>query len=204
MLSLVRSNAAKNIDNPEFQQDMLEAIDDAVIRMNKVQSRLNMLNDEIIPALTDLDLCAHLDAQCSAISHKLGDMPIELRCASPIHLKTDPGFLSQILENILLNARESGANPPRATVEAKVETANRQVVISISDNGSGISEELLPYDLFMPLKSTKPGGSGIGLWQVKQLVSSLCGTIAAENSKGGAKFTIRFPLSSPHPPAQQE
>ena len=68
--------------------------------------------------------------------------------------------------------------------------------MEITDNGPGIAEELLPDLLFEPFKTTKDGGSGIGLLQVKRVVASLGGNISADNvPEGGARFVIRLPLA---------
>ena len=57
--------------------------------------------------------------------------------------------------------------------------------------------DLLPDALFEPFKTTKPKGTGIGLWQVRRLVTSLKGTITAGNvAGGGARFVVRLPLAS--------
>ncbi|MBW2740132.1 MAG: ATP-binding protein, partial [Deltaproteobacteria bacterium] len=65
------------------------------------------------------------------------------------------------------------------------------------DNGPGIAEELLPDVLFEPFKTSKDGGSGIGLWQVKRMAASLGGSVSAENRlEGGARFVIRLPLAA--------
>jgi signal transduction histidine kinase len=70
-------------------------------------------------------------------------------------------------------------------------------IIEIIDNGPGIPKELLPDALFEPFKTSKPKGSGIGLWQVRRLVTSLRGSISAENiAEGGARFVVRLPLST--------
>ncbi len=61
----------------------------------------------------------------------------------------------------------------------------RQAVVEIIDNGPGIATELLPDILFEPFKTRKEGGSGIGLWQVKRVVTSLGGTISADNKLDG-------------------
>jgi len=54
---------------------------------------------------------------------------------------------------------------------------------------------LLPDLLFEPFKTSKKGGSGIGLWQVKKVLSSLKGSISVRNNpQGGAQFTLRLPL----------
>ena len=71
-----------------------------------------------------------------------------------------------------------------------------QALVEIIDNGPGIAAELLPEALFEPFKTTKDGGSGIGLWQVKRVLTSLEGTISADNNPdGGAQFVIRLPLT---------
>jgi len=194
MLSLVRANAPANIHNPEFQQDMLEAMDDALARMGKVQTRLDMLKEEIVPEWTDVDIHHFLEDCCRTINKRLKEMAIHLNCPAGIHIHTDPAFLSRIVENLLINAFEAGGKPPTAHVRVDATHSPHQVTICIEDNGPGIDQSLLPEALFQPLKTTKASGSGIGLWQVKQLVTSLNGTIHAENTPdGGAAFTVRLP-----------
>ncbi len=65
----------------------------------------------------------------------------------------------------------------------------------IVDNGPGIAKKFPSDLLFQPVKTTKQGGTGIGLWQVKKMVASLGGNIAAENrEQRGARFLLRLPL----------
>ena len=91
----------------------------------------------------------------------------------------------------MLNALEAGETG--TLVHVTVSNADHKTVqLEITDSGPGIPEELLPDRLFAPFKTTKPNGSGIGLWQVKRLVESLGGTIEAGNiDGGGAKFVVR-------------
>ena len=93
----------------------------------------------------------------------------------------------------MLNALESGG--PGTLVQVRVSNADHQDDrTGNNDNGPGIPAELLPDRLFEPFKTTKPNGSGIGLWQVKKLVESLGGDIEAENvESGGARFVVCLP-----------
>ena len=70
------------------------------------------------------------------------------------------------------------------------------MVVEVADNGPGILAELLPEVLFEPFKTSREGGTGIGLWQVKRMVASLKGSIMAANvESGGARFVLRLPLT---------
>jgi putative PEP-CTERM system histidine kinase len=195
MLSLASENAADHIQNPEFQQDMLEAVNDALGRMTKVQERLSMLKGEVAPEWQDLELSRFLEDHSAQLGKKLGAMNIALDCRTSIRLKSDPKLLSRILENLLLNALEAGGDGQAVRINASRDDDQGQAVIEITDNGSGIAADLLPDALFEPFKTTKPKGTGIGLWQVRHLVTSLKGTISAENvAEGGARFVVRLPL----------
>ena len=192
MLSLVRDNAPEHINNPEFQKDMLDAIDNALKRMAKVQDRLKTLKGEKIPLWQEIDLCEFLRDLCKEMEKKLQSLKINFEYEGALVLRTDPDFLSQVLENLFLNALEAGSDQ----VRLKARHGNkRYAVIDVVDNGPGISEGLLPDKIFEPFKTNKPSGSGIGLWQVKILVLGLQGSIVAENLQGGgAHFVVKLPL----------
>jgi signal transduction histidine kinase len=100
------------------------------------------------------------------------------------------------LENLLLNAHEAGADQGTVTL-SEGRSGSGMATIAVADNGPGIAEDLLPEAIFEPFKTTKPKGSGIGLWQVKRLTAALGGSIAAVNgaSAKGAQFTISLPKS---------
>ena len=197
MLSLVRDNAPDHIHDPEFQQDMLEAVDDALKRMAKVQNRLRTLKGESTPIWKELELCGFLKDRCQQLGKKLGTLKISPDCRGEIQIHTDPELLFSILENLLLNVLESGGDGMKVQIRASKDDDHGQAIIEIIDNGPGIPEELLPDALFEPFKTSKPKGSGIGLWQVRRLVASLKGSISAENvAEGGARFVVRLPLSA--------
>jgi putative PEP-CTERM system histidine kinase len=195
MLSLLRENAPEHIHEPEFQQDMLEVVDDALRRMGRVEERLRSLKDEIVPELEPLDLGSFLASCSRRLQAKLPAVEIVVEAADGLRLESDPELLASILENLLLNAYEAGGEGTAVRIRAREDEKADQVVVAVADNGPGIPAELLPEVLFEPFKTGKAGGSGIGLWQVKKMVESLGGSIAAANaSDGGARFEIRLPM----------
>jgi len=198
MLSLIRQNATDYMDDPEFQKDMLETIDDALRRMAKVQTGLQTLKGEITPNLQDTDLEQFLKQSLHRLKKRLQGVAIAFLCEEPIQIRTDTGLLHSILENLLLNAIEAGEGNTRVNIRCYPDSNRNKAVIEVVDNGPGVPSELLPDAIFEPFKTTKPNGSGIGLWQVEKMIKSLQGTITAVNCPaGGAQFTICLPIKAP-------
>ncbi len=192
MLSLVRQNAKGRMDNPEFQVDLLEAIDDALKRMGKVQNLLGTLKGEKKPELEKIEICALLEKLKTHSSRKLPGLNLAIQCNGPVNMKTDPEMLSRIMENLFLNALEAGGPGTSAVVSYREK--NDIVFIDVSDDGPGLPPDLSPEAIFEAFKTTKPNGSGIGLWHVKRLATILGGSIAAANSEScGAVFSISLP-----------
>ena len=195
MLSLLRENAPEHIHEPEFQQDMLEVVDDALRRMGRVEERLKALKDDLVPELRELELGDFLKKCGDRLKTQLPAMEMNIKVEDDLRLKSDPGLLSSILENLLLNAYEAGGGGIAVEVRAWRDEDGREVVVEVVDHGPGIPAELLPEALFEPFKTSREGGTGIGLWQVKRMTTALGGSIAAANNEnGGARFEIRLPL----------
>jgi C4-dicarboxylate-specific signal transduction histidine kinase len=104
--------------------------------------------------------------------------------------------LQQVVLNLLLNARdailEGGLRAGgRIIIRLRHEPDNGKVVITVEDDGGGISAQALPR-LFEPFFTTKPTGkgTGLGLSISYQIIQQMGGTIAAGNrTEGGARFT---------------
>ena len=68
------------------------------------------------------------------------------------------------------------------------------VACSITDTGCGMSPAFLQKSLFVPFQSTKKGGWGVGLYQVKQIVEAHHGRIEVDTEEGrGTTFTVLLP-----------
>ena len=192
ILSLVKENASQHIHNPEFQQDMLTSVGDALKRMAKVQVRLSTLKGEIVPVLKELDICTLLRNCSQNLAKKLPDLTIDVQCQDELRIRTDPEFIAIMLENLALNSFEAGSGNTRIQIKIK-DVQEEGVQVEFLDNGPGIPLNMLPDRLFEPFTTGKAKGSGIGMWQVKRLVESLGGKITAQNITGGARFVLRFP-----------
>ncbi len=107
-------------------------------------------------------------------------------------IKTDPTLIRRILTNLINNAIQ--AMPNGGILELTAYKKDSKAVITVSDTGKGIPEEIKPK-LFTPLVTTKAKGQGLGLAVVKRLVEALNGSITFESQEGkGTTFTIQLPL----------
>jgi signal transduction histidine kinase len=104
----------------------------------------------------------------------------------------EPAHLSTVLRNLLRNARQAGAT--HATVELKIDSTARSVVITVTDDGPGLAPEQAAK-LFQPFAtSNKPAGTGLGLYLCRRYVELMQGDLRVEGRPGkGARFTIRLP-----------
>jgi CheY-like chemotaxis protein/nitrogen-specific signal transduction histidine kinase len=128
------------------------------------------------------------------------DIALQLQLDRDVGLILGDGVrLQQIISNLLINAIKFSPRGGQVTVRLNREGTN--VLLTVSDNGEGISAEFLPYvfDRFRQAESIprrQHGGMGLGLAIVRYLVEAHGGTINA-SSQGvgkGATFVVTLPL----------
>ncbi|WP_375323391.1 sensor histidine kinase [Flagellimonas sp. GZD32] len=116
--------------------------------------------------------------------------------ADEIFLRIDKVQLTQVVFNLIVNAIYF--SPPKSTISVDVKDEKSKVIITISDEGSGISEEEDEH-IFEPFFTTKPigEGSGLGLSVVHGIIQSHQGKIIHRpNTPTGTIFTMEFPKST--------
>ncbi len=115
-------------------------------------------------------------------------------------LHIDPQRLEQVIGNLIGNSLRYV--PSGGKIQLGSQTADGEVVLTVSDTGSGVPEEELPYifDRFWRGEKSRArvtGGAGLGLAICKNLVEAQGGSISAKNrAEGGLEVAIRFPVSS--------
>ncbi|MEO6330649.1 MAG: sensor histidine kinase [Ginsengibacter sp.] len=109
---------------------------------------------------------------------------------------TDRARLNMVIGNLISNAlKYHNKEQENPYLKIKVNATTRQAEIQVEDNGQGIDEKHLEYIFAMFYRANKtPGGSGLGLYIVKEAVEKLGGTINIESQlNAGCKFLIVIP-----------
>jgi two-component system, NtrC family, nitrogen regulation sensor histidine kinase NtrY len=123
-------------------------------------------------------------------------LAIRVTAGPDITIRADPDQLDQLLINICRNAVDAtverlGEGAGVVSVEWRQDFAG--VEILVDDEGHGISN---PANLFVPFFTTKPGGSGIGLFLSRQIAEAHGGTIGLKNRVPGTgcRAVISLPV----------
>ena len=107
--------------------------------------------------------------------------------------------LESILTNLITNAVNAFTQQQQAQLERRIlvttQVSENTLLISVKDNGPGITN--LPVDeIWLPGRTSTPGGTGLGLTIVKDSVSDLGGDVhaIANGELGGAEIVVTLPL----------
>ncbi len=119
-------------------------------------------------------------------------------------LRADRDQLTQVLVNLIANAVHAAAERaekdtsrgPGAVTVAVSRAGDGFARVTVEDNGGGIPAEVMER-LFEPYVTTKQGGTGLGLAVTYRIVTDHGGTLTADSSAAGTRFTARLPFAGP-------
>jgi two-component system, OmpR family, sensor kinase len=191
-----------------------EDLEMSMARIEAEASRMGVLVDDLL-LLARLDQGRPLEREpfdlTDVVSNAVDgfrtvepDRPIDLEVDGTVELVGDEGRLRQVVDILLDNARvHTAAGTP---VHVRVGARTGDVVLSVEDEGPGLSEEQREkaFERFFrgdPGRSRSTGGAGLGLSIAAAIVEAHGGTISISSpGGGGARFEVRLPSSPPVPP----
>jgi len=140
-----------------------------------------------------IDLHMVLDSQRELFKSEEVEIKIESADQSACVIYADKSQIERMMTNLIKNAVQAIPDDREGKIELKLNESGDEVMLSISDNGSGISPELVDQ-IFIPNFTTKSHGMGLGLSMVKTIVEFSGGKINFETKYGeGTTFFIVFP-----------
>jgi putative PEP-CTERM system histidine kinase len=192
-LTLMLENLPRHFDDPAFREDALRAVGGTVGRINQIIGRLGTLRQKLELRPIEVDLNRLIDEAIGTLGG-FGKIEVaqNLRDLPPI--VADRGQLENVVINLLANAREAVGASGR--IEVETERSDDWVVLSVADNGCGMSPSFIRDSLFRPFQTTKKKGLGIGMFQSKLIVEAHQGTLNVRSEPGrGTTFSVALPLS---------
>ena len=200
---------------PEFDPARAEAVDiqQAAQRAAALTRQLLTFSRRQVVQPQVLDLNEIVTGMGRMLHRVIGeDVELVMACDPALpHVRIDPGQMEQVIMNLAVNARDAMPRGGRLVVETGsvhlVEDEVRQriglsagdyVVLSVSDDGSGMTAEVQAR-LFDPFFTTKAAGkgTGLGLSTVYGIVKQANGEISVYSELGkGSVFRIYLPATS--------
>lgn len=196
---LLESIAEETKSNPQVSND-LGIVRTKLDRIERIVDQTLGISRNREPALEPMSINVVVADVLLFMNYKFSKAGVEVRPAMeetlpPVPL--DRGQMQQVLLNLMMNAVEAMPEGGRVSVTTKTMTDSRlgpSVAVLVQDNGIGIPAENQPA-LFEPFFTTRPNGTGLGLFISNRLVVAHGGELRVKSKPGkGSTFTLLLPL----------
>ncbi len=196
---------SESLEQKDARKKMVNHIIDSIKRLDEIVAHFQLFTRPVKPRYEKTDMVQFIREVLSFFK-KSEEMKCKDICiitdfpkkTKSVELLIDPILIEQALLFIFDNAIKSMQKEGTLRIKLQEETCldkqiEKQVLISISDTGSGMSKQVL-NKLFMPFFTTRERGMGLGLSLVRNFVAHHRGDIYVESEKGiGTTVTIVLP-----------
>ena len=175
---------------------------------HEIERMQSLINDLLL--IAELEDQAPIEPEIINFSREVAHLSNDLKTlqpSRPIETKIEPGILvnishnyaQQMLANIFANLRRH--TPEDSQVLIDLATAGNTAVLTMSDAGSGLPEEVYKsgiqyFQRFDRSRSRESGGSGLGMTIMKRIIENANGSIELRQSQfGGLEIKITLPIS---------
>jgi signal transduction histidine kinase/CheY-like chemotaxis protein len=177
-----------------FDHRAIQIIQESLERIRGIVSRLLEFAHDTGPDMKMLDVSSLLEGIITLnrkfFQHAEITVEADLPPMPPVYGSKDQ--LEQVFMNLALNAQAAMEGGGKLKMSARTESD--QVVVEFTDNGCGIPSDSIDK-IFDPFYSTKPHGTGLGLFVSHGIIQGHHGTIEVRSAvERGTTFTIRLPI----------
>jgi nitrogen fixation/metabolism regulation signal transduction histidine kinase len=187
------NNDTGSVDDLELGIATIQRRSEGLLKFAETYRNLNKITAPNVKRIYVRDLFENLHHLMQPTLEQK-DIEMEIILKDPdLILEADTNLIEQVLINLVVNAIEAVKEKPDGRIVLSGYIAStRKTVIKVSDNGPGMSEEVLDK-IFIPFFSTKKSGSGIGLSLCKQIMMLHHGHINVQSVEGeGTVFILSF------------
>lgn len=194
MDTLRKSYKKQHPDFAEILDESTRTVLEEADRLKRIVAEFSDFARMPKPELSRVDLNETIR---SALALYQGVVPVTSQLAGELpQLDADRGQLTQVLLNLVENARDAIGEREGGKIVVTTKSAADRALLIVEDNGPGVPGELKDK-VFAPYFTTKhsKGGTGLGLAIVHRIVSDHGGRITISDAPGGgARFAIELPL----------
>ena len=190
-LNLVSKNASKYRNDPEFLDDAFETVTSAANNINRVVTQLKMRRS--IPSEKRIINLAKVIDAVIKITKEKPPVRSTISSSTEFNVQCEAEKLASVIKHLVDNAQE--ATQDDGLIQLTLSQQDKDNIITIKDNGVGMSSEFIRDRLFKPFDTTKGNaGMGIGMYESRDFIRSLSGDIAvASEISVGTTVTVRIP-----------
>ncbi|OUM00335.1 sensor histidine kinase [Variovorax sp. JS1663] len=198
----VQSARRGDMPNEEALTEISATVERATTLANQMLSLAKVEQLRQQPESQTLDLGETVRRIALDLSPLMADKALDVElsvAAAPVLVRAHHWMLQELARNLLHNAIKH--SPPGGALAVRVQAEEGQALFVVSDEGTGISEELRQR-LFAPFAAGDPGsGSGLGLAICREIVLALDGRIALDNRdasgcRQGLDAVVHLPLAN--------
>jgi putative PEP-CTERM system histidine kinase len=191
-LNLTLKNLPVHFDDPAFRDDALRTIGNTARRIDDMIARLSALRDRPETARVEADLNQLVDQALGSVNG-MSDITVTKELQPLPSIMADREQIQSVVTNLVLNARD--AIGQGGVIQVRTQNHGQRVLLSVADNGCGMSPAFVKDSLFRPFQSTKKKGLGIGLFQCRAIVQAHGGGMQVESEEGkGTTFLVSLPV----------
>ena len=180
----------------KYEQEA-ESLLDNLIEMGRLRRGF------LVPVIKEVDVCLTIELACKVYENKaaIKKISLENHTMGMPNVLADERMLGSILQNLISNSIKFTKDEGRIMILASEN--EKYMVISIVDNGVGMSEEeiktaLSPHGLQTSDGTRGEAGTGLGMKIVKEYVEKMGGKLKIESAPGkGTKVKFSLPLAAP-------
>jgi len=198
----IQRKSRDNKADPQYLIDKLGKVERQIERATAIIDHMRIFGRKPGAEPQSLDPVKMVEGSLSLIGEqlRLSDISVGVDSPETSHLvKGHQVQIEQVLLNLLSNARDALRDKPAGDkrIHVSVRDDGADIRISVADSGGGIAPDVLPR-IFEPFYTTKDVGmgTGLGLSISYGIINDMGGTIKAENTADGARFTITLPTAS--------